>query len=129
LPFRLNAFRFKSHDAFVPWLKHFNVDQREAIREVLLVTWMGKCMMEGESYLPKPLKGVFPIESLPGLRCVTLEARGKSGMRGCVKDGCNGREDHCNEDVLNKDGFKEWLLENIPRAEVTFSRVVTEASC
>jgi hypothetical protein len=67
LPFRLNTFRFRSHDAFIPWLKQFDLDQREAIREVHLVTWMAKCMVEGEGYRSRQLKDVFPVNSLPGL--------------------------------------------------------------
>lgn len=105
------------------------MDQREAIREVHLVTWMGKCMVEGESWQPVCLKDVFPVKGLPGLRRVKIEARGKSRERDCVEDWCTGCEEHTDEGVVDDGGLKEWLLESVPGVEVTFRRVFTDAVC
>jgi hypothetical protein len=123
LPFRLNAVRFKSQDAFDSWLDKFALDQQEAIQNVRLVTWMARHMVEGQSWRSKPLKEVLPVLRLPGLRKVEIEVRSNGRVRDCAKDGCVACEEHGDVVELEEERFKGWLLRCIEGVEVTCERV------
>ncbi|KAF9699458.1 hypothetical protein EKO04_002099 [Ascochyta lentis] len=92
LPFRLNAFRFTSEDAFKPWLSKFDKAQQTAIMEVQLVTWKAKHMVESKGFAPRRLGDVFPIEKFEGLRTLRVEVRYTSVIRDCDKWSCDGSE-------------------------------------
>jgi hypothetical protein len=123
LPFRLNAFRFKSQDAFDSWLDKFALDQQEAIQNIRLVTWMARHMVEGQSWRSKPLKEVLPVVRLSGLRKVEMEVRSNGRVRDCAKDGCVACEEHGDVVELEEERFKGWLLRCIEGVEVTCERV------
>jgi hypothetical protein len=124
LPFRLNAFRFKSQDAFKSWLGKFAADQREAIQEVHIVTWMARHMVEGESWMSKPLNAIFPVDALVGLRRVEVEVRTNGRKGDCIKDGCFRCEEHGAEAGLEEDKFQEWLMGCSKEVKVTFKGVM-----
>jgi hypothetical protein len=123
LPFHLNAFRFKSQDAFHSWLDKFSVDQQDAIREVHLVTWMARHMVEGEGWRSKALDEVVPLERLPGLRRVEVEVRRNERVRDCRKEGCFGCEDHGDVVEREEEKVKVWFGQKYRRVEVRFERV------
>jgi hypothetical protein len=124
LPFRLNAFRFKSQDAFKSWLDKFALDQQEAIHEVHIVTWMARHMVEGEGWMSKPLDTVFPVDSLSGLRRVEVEMRVNGRIKDCVKDGCPRCEEHGDELTLEEKRFREWLVGRRGGLRVRFEKVM-----
>lgn len=123
LPFQLNAFRFKSQDAFHSWLEKFSLHQREAIREVHLVTWMARHMAEGEGWKTRSLDAVFPVEILPGLGIVEVEVRGNGRVRDCAKEGCLGCEEHGEEASFEEEKFASWLVSCRVGVKVGFERV------
>jgi hypothetical protein len=123
LPFRLNAFRFKSQDAFHSWLDKFALDQREAIQNVSLVTWMARHMVEGEGWRSKPLHEVLPVFRLPGLSKVEIEVRSNGRVRDCAKDGCIACEQHGDAVELEEERLRRWLISCIEGVEVTLERV------
>jgi hypothetical protein len=125
LPFRSNAFRFKSQDAIKSWLGKFAADQREAIQEVHIVTWMARHMVEGESWMSKPLNAVFPVDALVGLRRVEVEVRTNGRQGDCINDGCFRCEEHCDEVGIEEDKFREWLMGYSKGVKVAFKRVMT----
>jgi hypothetical protein len=124
LPFQLNAFRFKSQDAFKSWLDKFGRDQKEAIQEVHIVTWMARHMVEGESWMSKSLDAVFPVDSLFGLRRVEVEVRTNGRMGDCIRDGCFQCSEHGDEAGLEEERFRGWLVGHRSGIKVTFERVM-----
>ncbi|KAF2831383.1 hypothetical protein CC86DRAFT_463281 [Ophiobolus disseminans] len=123
LPLHFNAFRFKSQDAFHSWFNKFSEDQQAAIKEVHLVTWMARHMVEGEGWISKPLDTAFPVERLPGLKRVEVEVRGNGRVRDCVKDGCLGCDEHGEDVGIEEEKFKKWMTGRVTGAEVNFERV------
>jgi hypothetical protein len=123
LPFRLNAFRFKSQDAFDSWLDKFTLDQQETIQNVHLVTWMARHMVEGEGWRSKPVNEVLPVVRLPGLKKIEIEVRSNGRLRVCAKDGCIACEKLGDVVELEEERLKDWLLRCIEGVEVTFERV------
>jgi hypothetical protein len=124
LPFQLNAFRFKSQDAFKSWLDTFTADQREAMQEVHIVTWMARHMVEGQSWVSKPLDTVFPVDALVGLRRVEVEVRTNGRIGDCIKDGCFRCEEHGDEAGLEEEKLRDWLVGRKSGVKVTFKRVM-----
>jgi len=92
LPFRLNAFRFSSEDAFKPWLNQFDKAQQAAITEVHLATWKAKHMVESRGFAPRRLGDAFPVEKFEGLRRLRIEVRYTGVIRDCDKWACDGSE-------------------------------------
>ncbi|PVH91116.1 hypothetical protein DM02DRAFT_664324 [Periconia macrospinosa] len=152
LPFQLNAFRFKDEDAFRSWFDKFSVEQLGAIREVRLVTWMARHMVQGQSWRPRPMDHVFAISRLcqrsghvtsdscpgldsfrllyfsnpirlPGLRRVEVEVRGNGGTRGCTREACSLCEDYGDQVRSEEDKFRKWVTGAVARVEVGFERV------
>jgi hypothetical protein len=124
LPFQLNAFRFKSEDAFHSWLNKFDSIQRESIQEIHLVTWKAKHMIEGEdAWKLKPLSVVLPVEKLPDLRRVEIEVECNKRVQECSKDGCQGPNDHGDEVDTEGERFGKWLVGCIEGVQVTFERI------
>jgi hypothetical protein len=128
LPFELNAFRFKSQDAFESWLDKFDSDQRESIRQVHLVTWMAKHMVEGEdAWNLKPVNIVLPVKKLSGLRTIEVEVRCNRRVQECPKDERQECEDHGEEADAEGRRFEKWLFGCIEGVQVSFIRIlVTE---
>jgi hypothetical protein len=123
LPFRLNAFSFKSQDAFHSWLDKFTLDQQETVQNIHLVTWMARHMVEGEGWRSKPLDEVLPVVRLPGLSRIEVEVRGNGRLRDCAKDGCMACEKHGDVVELEEERLEGWLSRCIEGVEVTFERV------
>lgn len=80
-------------------------------------------MVEGEGWMSKPLRNVFPVDKLLGLMRVEVEVRGNGRIRDCVKDACLGCERHGDEADTEEERFEEWLTGNVKGIEVTFKRV------
>ncbi|KAH5129483.1 hypothetical protein HBI38_118350 [Parastagonospora nodorum] len=123
-PFMLNAFQFKSQDAFHPWLIKFSSHQQEAIQEVHVVTWTARHMVEGEGWCSKPLKDVLPVATLRGLRRVLVEVRHNGRTRECLKEVCPGCERHGGEVALEEKKCARWLSDCIDGVQVTFERMI-----
>jgi hypothetical protein len=81
-------------------------------------------MVEGESWISKPLDAVFPVDSLPGLRRVEVEVRDNGRMRDCVKDGCPRCEEHGDEVGLEMERFSGWLVGCRRGVKVKFERIM-----
>jgi hypothetical protein len=124
LPFKLNAFRFKSQDAFQSWLGKFSAEQRASIRDVHLVTWMARHMVEGQAWRSSPLHSVFPIRQLPGLRKLNVEVRGNGKVKDCILDGCSACEHGGEEMTLEEEKFVRWVTEAIGKIEIDFERIM-----
>jgi len=124
LPFMLNAFQFKSQDAFQPWLNKFRPDQQEAIQEVHVVTWMARHMVEGEGWCSKALNDVLPVAALRGLKRVLVEARHNGRTLECPREVCVGCELHGGDVALEEKRCEQWLSECIEGVQVTFERVM-----
>lgn len=124
LPFQLNAFRFKSQDAFQSWLDKFDSDQQRSIQEIHIVTWMSRHMVEGESWLLKPLTAVVPVDRISGLMRVEVEVRSNGTTKECPKEGCYGCEHHGEEANLEQERFEKWLVSCIEGVQVKFKMVM-----
>jgi hypothetical protein len=115
LPFHLNTFLFKSSDAFIPWCTRFTSQQLCEIRNVKLVTWMGRHMLEGEAWVPKRVEEVFPIDMLGGLRSVVVEVRHNGSAGDCVRGecwNCEGDGKGKGKKVAEEEGrLKGWFKE------------------
>jgi hypothetical protein len=123
LPFRLNSFKFKSEDAFRPWLRIFDAAQQGAIQNVHLVTWKARHMVESRGFAPRRLIDVFPIEKFEGLRRIHIEARFTSIIRDCDKWFCEGYELEDVDWAEEEDKLKHcWTIHNA-RLIVSFARV------
>jgi hypothetical protein len=124
LPFQLNAFRFKSQDAFHSWLDKFSSDQQAEIREVCLVTWMARWMVEGEGWRERGLEDVVPLERLRGLRRLEVEVRMKRKVGECEKEECCGCKEHGSVLEKEEESVRKWLVRECDRVEVRFEKVV-----
>jgi hypothetical protein len=123
LPVTLNAFQFKSEDAFKPWLAKFGPAQQAAIQNVKLVTWKAKHMVESRGFVPRRLVDVFPVELFKGLKRVEVEVR----YTGVVGEGekwvCGGCELE-DVDTLEAEGrLRLRLRKEHPRLEIRFEGV------
>jgi hypothetical protein len=81
-------------------------------------------MVEGESWMSKPLDVVFPVDSLPGLRRVEVEVRTNGRMGECIRDGCLQCEEHGDEAGLEEGRFRGWLVGRRNKIKVAFERVM-----
>ncbi|KAF1840623.1 uncharacterized protein K460DRAFT_371826 [Cucurbitaria berberidis CBS 394.84] len=124
LPFQFNAFRFKHQSSFLSFLAHFATDQQMAIRNVELVTWMARHMVDGEGWVLGRVEECFPVTRFGGLRRVNVEVR----MNGCETDcvrgdclGCGGSEVGVGEEERR---VREWFEGKCERVEVGFERVM-----
>ncbi|KAH7061798.1 hypothetical protein BKA63DRAFT_527504 [Paraphoma chrysanthemicola] len=124
LPFMLNAFRFKSEDAFQSWFNKFSAEQRESTQEVHLVTWMARHMIEGHAWRSSPLHLVFPIDRVPGLRRLNVEVRGNGKVKDCVIDGCHACEQRGEEVALEEERFSQWVAVAVGKIDIGYERVL-----
>jgi hypothetical protein len=109
LPFRLNVFRFKSQDAFDPWLNKFALDQQHSIQNICLVTCIAGYLVEGAGWRSKPLREVLPVTRLPGLSKVEVEVKSNGRTRACARDGCIACEQNRAVVRSKEERFKRWL--------------------
>ena len=122
-PFTLNAFQFKSEDAFKPWLSRFDPAQRAAITQVRLVTWKARHMVESRGFAPRRLGDVFPVEMLTGLRRVDVEVRYTGVVSECEKWECGGSELE-DADWAEQEGRLRLRWKKYdPRLAISFERV------
>jgi hypothetical protein len=123
LPFQCNVFRFKSQDAFIPWLDQLRPEQVRALRRVELVTWMARHMVEGESWVAKRVEDCFPIQRLEGLRNVRIEVRMNGREKDCIRAECWNCE--CSHLGVSKEEERLglWFCENVAGVEIDFARV------
>lgn len=123
LPFKCNTFRFKSQDAFEPWLARFCPEQIRAFRKIELVTWMARHMVEGESWVAKRVEDCLPLHKLRGLRKVRIEVRMNGRDRDCMREACwNCEGSDC--DVMKEiEMLMAWFHDKSPGLEVEFETV------
>lgn len=122
LPFQHNVFRFKSQDAFGSWLAGLSAAQQDAVREIQIVTWMARHMVEGEAWQFKALEDVVPVGKLKGLRRVWVEVRMNGRAKECVRGDCFDCEDYGAEVRIEERRVREWLVGRCG-VDVRFERV------
>lgn len=88
------------------------------------MTWMSRHMLEGEGWKSKLLVEVFPMQDLPGLRRVEVEARTKGKVIHCAKEYCLGCGQHHDETGVEEEKLKKWLLSCKKELIVRFKRVM-----
>lgn len=123
LPFKCNAFRFKSQDAFEPWLAQFCPEQTYAFRTIEIVTWMARHMVEGESWVAKRVEDCLPIHRLRGLRTVLIEVRMNGRNRDCIREECWNCEGSDCDVMKEMQKLMAWFHDRSPGLQIEFERV------
>lgn len=123
LPLQLNTFRFKSQDAFLPWLEKLGAGRASALRNVELVTWMARHMVEGGSWVAMRLEECFPLRQLEDLRIVKVEVRMTGRTRDCARGECWNCEGHGVGVGEEEKKLGDWFRTMKPGVEVTYTRV------
>ncbi|KAF3051920.1 hypothetical protein E8E11_003519 [Didymella keratinophila] len=123
LPLTLNTFRFKSEDAFKPWLAKFDVVQKAAIQSVRLVTWKAKHMVESRGFAPRRLVDVFPVELFKGLKSTRVEMRYTGLVEEDEKWACGGSELEDVDTVEAEGRLRLRLKKEHPRLDIKFERI------